>query len=262
MIVDTNVYLSRWPTRRLPADSTSVLVEKLRARGVTQAWVGSFDGLLHADIGQVNRGLAEECTKFGKDLLKPFGTVNPTLPDWEEELRRCHADYQMAGIRLHPNYHGYKLDDPVAAQLLADAAERNLLVQIALRMEDPRTQHRLLSVPDVDATVLRTLLPKISNLRIELLNALNILRPDGLDQLLAAGNVSIEIAMLEGVNGLTRLLEHVPVERILFGSYFPFFGWESAELKLRESTLTAMHRTAISARNATSLLAAPPRQSE
>jgi predicted TIM-barrel fold metal-dependent hydrolase len=262
VIVDTNVYLSRWPTRRLPGDSTSKLVEKLRTKDVAQAWVGSFDGLLHADIGQVNRGLAEECREFGQDLLKPFGTVNPTLPDWEEDLRRCHEDYQMPGIRLHPNYHGYKLDDPIAARLLAAAAEYNLLVQIALRMEDPRTQHRLLAVPDVDAAALRTLLPKTPNLRVELLNALNVLRPDAVDQILAAGRVSVEIAMLEGVNGLSRLLEHTSVDRILFGSYFPFFGWESAELKLRESALTAMHRTAISGSNAAALLAAPSRQSE
>jgi hypothetical protein len=129
-------------------------------------------------------------------------------------------------------------------------------------MEDPRTQHRLLTVPDVDAAALRTLLPKTPDLRVELMNALNVLRPDGLDQLLAAGNISVEIAVLEGVNGLTRLLEHTPVERILFGSYFPFFGWESAELKLRESALTAMHRAAISAGNAAALLAAPSRQPE
>jgi predicted TIM-barrel fold metal-dependent hydrolase len=74
--------------------------------------------------------------------------------------------------------------------------------------------------------------------------------------LIAAGNVSIEMAMLEGVEGLTKLLSHVPLERVLFGSYFPFFAWEAAELKLRESALAEKQREAIRRQSAQQLLAA------
>jgi hypothetical protein len=46
-MIDTNVYLSRWPFRRLRGDETPELVAMLRRAGVTQAWAGSFDGVLH-----------------------------------------------------------------------------------------------------------------------------------------------------------------------------------------------------------------------
>jgi predicted TIM-barrel fold metal-dependent hydrolase len=253
-MIDTNVYLSRWPTRRLPCDETAALVTKLKAAGVSHAWAGSFDALSHNDASAVNARLADECSAQGAGLLIPFGTINPLLPDWQEDLRRVHEVHQMPGVRLHPNYHGYKLDAPEFAGLLAAVAERKLLVQIALRMEDPRTQHRLFTAPDVDASPLVELLPKFPQLRVQILNGLNALRPDLVDRLIAAGDLSVEIAMLEGVAGITNLLKHVPLERVLFGSYFPFFAWESAKLKLQESELTQRLLEAIQQTNAERLL--------
>lgn len=253
-MIDTNIYLSRWPTRRLAADEPAALAAKLKSAGIKSAWAGSFDALLHNDLAAVNARLAAECKNSGEGLLAAFGSVNPLLPDWQEDLRRCHEVHQMPGIRLHPNYHGYKLADTLFAELLAQATERGLIVQIALRMEDPRTQHRLLTAADVDPTPLVELLPKFPKLRVQLLSSLNVLRPDTLDKLMAAGNLFVEIAALEGIGGIANLLKHVPLERVLFGSYFPFFAWESAKLKLQESELAELQRAAILRDNASKLL--------
>lgn len=254
MIVDVNVYLSRWPFRRVPCDERPRLVERLQKWGVGQAWVGSFDGLFHRDVGGVNARLADDCARAPKGLLVPFGTVNPMLPDWQEDLRRCHEQYRMPGIRLHPNYHGYTLADPEAESLLAAAAERGLIVQLVSRMDDTRTQHRLMQIADVDLKPLPDLMARLPRLRLVLLNALRPAR--AVLPFLKFDKVSIDIAVLEGVGGLERLLSETkfPVQRVLFGSHLPLFNLESAVLKLRESELTPEQYAAITETNARRLL--------
>ena len=236
--VDVNVYVSQWPFRRVHGDDTRQLVQRLRRYNVRQAWTGSLDGLLHKDIASVNSRLAEECRAHGGGMLVPFGAVNPTLPDWEEDLRRCHEELKMPGIRLHPDYHRYRLDDPRFRRLLKLVNERNIIVQLAVVMEDPRTQHPLLRVDPVDLEPLLGLLPEFPRVRIVLLNALRSSSLDLLKSLTEAGQVYCEISWLEGVGGVGRLADTISVQRILFGSYAPVFYFEAAQLKMRESLMT------------------------
>src|SRR5262245_4006067 len=129
-IIDTNVHLGQWPTRRLKYGDTPALVAKLRKHRIEQAWAGSFEGLLHKNLLAVNERLAAECRDKGEGMLVPFGSVNPVLPDWEEDLRLCHEVHRMPGIRLHPTYQNYTLDHPDIPRLLAMASERGLIVQL------------------------------------------------------------------------------------------------------------------------------------
>lgn len=251
-MIDTNVWLSRWPFRRLPLDETPRLIESLRQRGVTQAWAGSFDMLLHRDISSVNARLAEEC-RNSEGFLIPFGAINPALPGWKEDLRRCAEQHGMRGLRLTPNYHRYELSDPRFIELLDHAADQRLIVQMALRMEDDRTQHPLVAVPDVNPAPLLKLVADRPALRVMIINGLRTLSGEPLAKLALTGRVWFEISMQEGAAGLESLQKLVPLERIAFGTYAPFFVPESALLKLKESELAEGQRAAIESRNALAL---------
>jgi hypothetical protein len=255
-IIDTNVYLSRWPFRSVYGDDTVELVELLRRRGVSQAWAGSFDGIFHKDLAAVNSRLADDCRKHCKNMLLPFGSINPRLPDWELDLRRCHEEYAMPGVRLHPNYHCYTLGDPAFIRLLHVACERGMIVQIAAWMEDERHQNPLMPVPTVDPAPLAKRLSELPDLRIVLLNCVHVPTDRRLPVLVEAGQVFFDLARLELIEGLAGLLKRVPVERILFGSYSPMFYFESTLLKLRESVLNEVQIEKILKANAVRLLAA------
>lgn len=236
--VDVNVHLSRWPFRRLPLDETPALVRKLRELGVASAWCGSFDALLHRDVAAVNARLFQTCSDpTAAGMLVPFGTVNPMLPDWEEDLRRCHEVFRMRGARLYPNYHGYKLDAPPFARLMQLATDRNLIVQIAATMEDERVHHPLVRVAPVDLAPLPDVLKAVPTARVMLLNALRGPHGGALSVLGKAEQVSFDIATLENVGGVAELIEQVSADRVLYGSHAPFFYPDAAALKLKESAL-------------------------
>jgi len=84
-----------------------------------------------------------------------------------------------------------------------------LIVQLAVVMEDERMMHPLLRVEPVDIAPLDDLVAQTPGLQLVLLNALGKLRGQPLHDLIAAGEVYVEIAMLEGVGGVGNLLAQV-----------------------------------------------------
>jgi len=160
----------------------------------------------------------------------------------------------MPGIRLHPNYHGYTLDDRLFGELLRMASARRLVVQVVVQMEDDRMQHHLMKIPPVEVDPLPGLVRRDPALRLMVLNALRSVNAPALKTLAPAAGIRFEIAMLEGVGAVSRLVERVPAERVLFGSHAPFYIHESAVLKLAEAGLPESTAALVAEKNARALL--------
>ena len=88
------------------------------------------------------------------------------------------------------------------------------------------------------------------SLRVILLNWSRGVKADQAQKLASAGQVFFDIATVESVGGVANLLKGLPADRLVFGSYAPFFYFESALLKLKESPLSEGQLAAIRAGNA------------
>jgi predicted TIM-barrel fold metal-dependent hydrolase len=229
-----------------------MLVEKLRAVKVTQAWVASFEGVFHKDVAGVNAQLAEACR--GSAMLKAVGVVNPRVPDWADDIRRCRETHKMHAIRVYPNYHGYAVDDADFVQLLKLAAEAKLLVQLVVKMEDERTHHSLIKVKDVDLSMLPKAVAGIDGLKLQLLNCPFPASNEALVPISRSGKVNFEFAMQESVGAIAKLIDRIGIDRVLYGSHFPLFHAESAMLKMKESALAKDAELAVRRENAQKLV--------
>jgi uncharacterized protein len=248
VLIDTNIHLFPYPFRELKYGNTDDLLAKLKQHSVTEAWAGSFYALFHKNIDHINASLAKECRIKGEGILLPFGTVNPVFPDWEEDLRRCHEQYKMPGIRLYPGYHGYPLDDENFARLLQKASARDLLIQIAIDIQDERMQHPRVDAEAVDVAPLADLLKELAGARVQLINSFRHVRGERLQVMIEETGVLFEISNLDHTAAIELMLrgEHpyvhgvsIPADRLLFGSHMPYFPLENALFKFMESALSA-----------------------
>lgn len=244
-LIDCNLHIGAHPVRALPEIDEAFLSK----RGITEAWAGSFEALLHRDMATVNARLVKRCT--ASSLLRAVGSVNPKLPAWEDDLKRCVEQHGMKVIRLHPNHHDYTLTEEVFLKLLEAATTQKLLVQIVAQMEDQRTQSPVMKLPPVDLKPLNAVMKKLPEARVMVLNANASMITTALR---GCTNVWLDIAMIEGVGGVENTLKGWPLDKLCFGSHAPFFYWESAGLKMQESVLTDEQAHAIQAGNARALI--------
>lgn len=245
-VIDTNVSLFHWPFRRLPLDEVNELCAKFQQLGITEAWAGSFEALLHRDLRKVNERLQKLCQKRAE--LIPVGAVNPNLPDWKHDLNLCLGRFAMPGVRLLPGYHGYALDDAVFGELLVTATKLGGFVQVVVAMEDTRTQSSSLQAPNVDPRPLQHWMQQIPDAKVQILNC----RPSASDRQTFASipRLTVDTSRVDGTDGVATLANAIGIDRVLYGSHSPFLIPEAACIRMVETGIPAVDVKAIMQENA------------
>lgn len=228
MRIDVNAYVGHWPFRQLRHNTADALVRRMDERGIDRAVVALIDGVLYKDVHSANETLSERVGPF-RDRLIPFATLNPTYAGWREDLRRCVEDLGLSGLRLYPQYHGYRLDDPDGLALIDAASELGWAIQVPMRIVDRRQRHRWDLAEDLAPEALYTALAQSPQARWMLLNCLGL---DG--ERLGQGRYLVEISRMTAVlqRNIQALIESAGPGHLAFGTGMPFKAPEPALLKL------------------------------
>jgi predicted TIM-barrel fold metal-dependent hydrolase len=247
-LIDTHVYVGRWPLRRLAGDTPTELATLLRRANVAQAWAGSFDGLFHKDIHGVNARLVETCRNDGDGMFLPIGAVNPLLPDWQEDLRRCHETFNMRGIRLHPTYHGYTLDDPRFARLLELAANGGMFVQLVVGLTDGLRGFLQPKTSAVDIARIPKTVGSNRGVRLLLSNVRTATA--GIAGAARAGSIYVDVGHSSDGPQLKEYVDRVTADRVVYGSGAPLFAPATISKVLEQAKLAPRAAASISHANA------------
>jgi len=228
MRIDVNTYIGHWPFRQLRHNTAEALVRRMDERGIDRAVVASIDGILYKNVHPANETLSAQVRPF-RDRLIPFATLNPTYAGWREDLRRCAQDLELCGLRLYPQYHGYRLDDADGVALIDAATELGWAVQVPMRIVDRRQRHKWDLAEDLAPEALYAALAQRPQARWMLLNSLGL---EGTR--LGRGRYLVEISRMTAVlqRNIQALIESAGPEHLAFGTGMPFKVPEPALLKL------------------------------
>jgi len=72
---------------------------------------------------------AIETLRTYKDRLTPLGSINPAAAGQAEEIERLHQA-GIPGLKLHPDYMGFRIDDPIYDTIFDTAAQFGMFIII------------------------------------------------------------------------------------------------------------------------------------
>lgn len=251
-LVDSNAFIGRWPFRKLSSNTPEKLLEIMNKKGLNRMWISCFEGIFWNNTRQANELLYEMTGNIPQFV--PFAAINPHLSGCEKDIEECKFKWNMKGIRVYPNYHGYSVDSKKFELLLKKAGKLSLPVGIYCRLFDERLHPSFSRVEAVDLSSFKNKKRIFSYTSIIIYNC-SLADLLSIKQILKKfRNIYVEISHLEGTGVIKKLIDEIGIEQILFGTYAPYFYGESSFLKIKESELSEREKRMIFSENAARLI--------
>ena len=156
-------------------------------------------------------------------VIIPLASVHPADPDFKAHLKAI-ADAGIPGIKLHPYYQGFRLDDPTVFPFFAAVRDLGLFV-IAHCGYD----HGFLNVPmccgPVEIAALLAAVPGLGPRFVAAHLGGREGNPSGATDMLLETGCLIDTACLEILQDepdAIRVMETWPADRIVFGTDYPW----------------------------------------
>ena len=197
-----------------------------------------------------------------------FGCVHPYAHNWKEELERI-AAAGLKGIKLHPQYQGFVIDEPKSIRVLEKCGELGLIV-LNHSGKEPAYPGVLTSTPQQIRNALKQAGPvtfvgahmgalmcwdealdtygDLPNVYLETSWGLRHLMPQ------QRGYYSQEAMGLMDPDAFTKLIRDFGADRVLFGSDSPWRGQKQTADGIQALPLTTEEKELIFHKNAEKLL--------
>jgi predicted TIM-barrel fold metal-dependent hydrolase len=247
-VIDVSAWVGNYPFRGIPNSGVDDLKRKLDELHISRAIVAPFEAIFWENNLDAYERWTDLIAAHRELELWPVMRPGATLG-----LDKLLDRFKPRGIRLLPNYHGYRLSDRSVEPILKMARERDLIVQVFARIADERW-HYMMKVPGVDNVDLEYLTSTCGQQRILIsgCNSLAFLASRMRDQPLLCADIS----RVRGPQfAIEKMVEQLPVKKIVFGSLWPVQIIEATLWQVTTAKIEPAARDAILYANAQGLLA-------
>ena len=196
-------------------------------------------------------------TMADENVVSAFGSVHPDAPDALEEIDRI-ADLGMKGVKLHPEYQAFDVEDPRMRPIYRRIA-RNGLITVFHSGLDP-------AYPPpcrLNAERLRAILPLFDGAPVVAAHMGGMMIWPDVLRMDAPDNLYIDTSFCFGrIDAPTanRLVERLGPERVLFGSDSPWDRASRVHRLVDALDISEADRRKIDYENAARLLRLEPQQ--
>jgi len=223
MVIDINAFIGEWPFGEIPYRTADGLLTLMDRHGIDQAAVSSMHGIFYKLCDVANRRLWDEIRGHA-DRLISVGTINPTFPGWERDLRQCADDFAARAIKLFPTYHGYRVAGSECHDAIDAAADLGLAVILSVAFEDARVHHWATQIEPMKVQDLAELLVDKRDRRI-VLSSIHTAEVRSVLSAAPDSDCCVEISHMEGpIMCVQDLLKDIGAERVLLGTQMPFMN--------------------------------------
>ncbi|MDR1531805.1 MAG: hypothetical protein LBS62_06425 [Clostridiales bacterium] len=244
---DVSAFTGNWPFWKLGQPNMSQLEYAHTRNGVTGGVVSRLDSIFYNDPAEGDEELAAEL---------PAGYLlalshNPVLPYAREEIRENRLG--AAELRLYPSYHPYRLTDPCCISCCREAARAGLVIHIVAKINDIRLDYLWRQqMPAADEIVQ---LARTVEEGSFILSGFTLSELAGhASKFAPLNNLFLDMAysgdLLFGYEKIPALF---PIERLVFGTYFPILCMESSTMALEMAGLSDDDKDMIGYQNAARL---------
>jgi predicted TIM-barrel fold metal-dependent hydrolase len=234
MLIDSNSYIGHWPFLQLKYNNFPALVERMNEFGTGISVVSSLNGIFYKNTQFANEELFDEVRskKSYQQRFIPFAVINPIYNGWREDFETSVTKLGMKGIRLHPIYHGYELDNPACIELVKMARDRGLPISLSLRMVDSRPSSWLDVEKEWSLASVMPIIRAVPDAKFMIVNLANSVVLDEKDTaLLKRSNIIMDTSG-RNVLDLGGLLKTYDKEKFCFGTHSPVLDYATGLLRI------------------------------
>lgn len=234
MLIDSNSYIGHWPFLQLKYNNFPALTERMKEFGTDMSVVSSLNGIFYKNTQFANEELFDEIRskKSYQDRFIPFAVINPIYNGWREDFETSVTKLGMKGIRLHPIYHGYELDNPFCTELVKMARDRGLPISLSLRMVDSRPSSWLDVEKEWTLADVMPIIRAVPDAKFMIVNLANSVALNEKDtELFKKSNVIMDTSG-RNVLDLGGLLKTFGKEKFCFGTHSPVLDYVTGLLRI------------------------------